>query len=912
MWGRPVSIDHLADARSLRERAVRSNSAGRPAEAAASLVEALALIDSATDEAPEAERLGERCNALITLALTDFLLTGIRPALASLREADRLADLLHDDRLRARVAFQRATILGRGGDLSAAWDEMQRAISSRDAFTPREQSSVQINRGMLAFELSRPRLALEAFVEAGQVARAHGFVQQEQLARHNEGHALFLLGDLPRSLAVMAAAERLDGDVPKGRVQLDRARVMLEAGLVSDALDVLGAAVAGIEGAGQDQFLAEVELERARALRLVGRVEKAAASATAAMLACERLGAVGWAARARLIRLLVELAGPPAQAGPGAPTLRGAPGAPAVRGAFGAPAPSAAGSSGPGGSGGPGYSARDPLAIATEADAVAETARNLGDVQLARSAALAAGEALLEAGDLDAARVRLERVSHTGPGSLSEELDTAWFAASLHVAVGERARAKRQLSSAARRLGAAQSGSASLDLRTARALHGVRLAALDLDLSLPGGSPGVLETLERWRSATDRLATLGRPADAELAVLTEQLRSVHAQLRADPDAAANRDMTKRAIGLERQIRARDWALSSATRAPSAIPVRVREGRQALDAADRDLIWLFTRGDRIHALALIRGRASVRDLMGRAEAEELARRIRVDLRAAATRNLGPLSQAVWGSLRSSTAQLDRALIRPWKSARGLVLVTCPEVSALPWALLPSLAGRPLTIARSLTAFARRELPDPTASTDTTRPCTRVRVSVGPGLARGRGEGDAVVATWSRCEADADVERSPRAADLVRALSGSGVVHVAAHGTHQPQSPLFSSLALHDGPVFAHELQPTGVAADHVVLSACEVGTASFRPGDEQLGLAASMLSLGARSVVAAVAPVPDDVAADVMTRHHEGLARGRSGDEALADAIAASDPVSAAFLNLGGRWVPARDSRDSRI
>lgn len=896
---------------------MRSNSAGRPAEAAASLVEALALIDSASDGAPEVERLGERCNALITLALTDFLLNGIRPARARLREADRLADQLDDDRLRARVAFQRATILGRGGHLTAAWDEMQRAISSEDAFTPRERCSVQINRGMLAFELSRPRLALEAFAEAAQVARAHGFVQQEQLARHNEGHALFLLGDLPQSLAVMAAAERLDGDIPAARVQLDRARVMLEAGLVADALEVLGAVVAGLEGAGHDQVLAEVQLERARALRLVGRLEKAAEAASAALSACERLGAVGWAARARLIRLLVQLAAPAA-----VPSGSGAPDA-----ATGSAGSGQAGSAASGGSPRSGgrtrstesrHSPRDPLAIATESDAVAETATTLGDVQLARSAALVAGEALLEAGDLGAAQVRLELLTRTDPGSLSEELDTAWFAASLHVAAGERAEAKRQLSSAARRLSAAQSGSASLDLRTARALHGVRLAALDLDLSLPGGGPAVLETLERWRSATDRLATLGRSGDAELAELTEQLRSVHAHLRADPEPSATRDLTMRAVALERQIRARDWALSSSTRTQTAIPVRVREGRQALDAADRDLVWLFTRGERIHALALIGGRASVRDVMPRAEAEELARRVRVDLRAAATRNLGPLSQAVWGSLRSSVEQLDRALIRPWKSTRGgLVLVTCPEMSALPWALLPSLTGRPLTVARSLTAFARRELPDPTARTDVaTRdpspaatsgatPVTRVRVSVGPGLARARAEGAAVMAAWRQSGADADVGRSARAADLVQALSGSGVVHVAAHGKHEPQSPLFSSLALHDGPVFAHELQPAGVAADHVVLSACDVGTASFRPGEEQLGLAASMLSLGARSVVAAVAPVPDDVAADVMTHHHEGLARGLAGDEALAEAIAASDPVSAAFLNLGGRWVRSR-------
>jgi tetratricopeptide (TPR) repeat protein len=862
--GRPVTIDQLSDARSLRERAVRSNSAGRPAEAAASLEVALALLDSPSPSIPELDRLRERCNTLITLALSDFLLGGVGPARARLREAKGVADLLDDDGLRARVAFQRATILGRGGDLAAAWDEMQQAISSPDAFTPREQCSVQINRGMLAFELSQPQLALEAFAEAARVAHAHGFVQQEQLARHNAGHALYLLGDLPRSLAAMAEAGRLDGDVPTARVQLDRARVMLEAGLVSDALEVLGSAVADLVGAGQDQVLAEVELERARALRLTGRLEAAASAASAALEACERLGAVGWATKARLMGLLVELA----------------------RGAD--------------------ASGHDSRAIAAQADEVAERATALGDVQLARSASLVAGEAFLEAGDLDQARARLDRLRGSHPGSLSDELDTAWFTASLHVAAGEPSRAKRQLSSAARRLGAAQSGSASLDLRTARAVHGVRLAALDLGLSLPTGSSGVLQTLERWRSATDRLASLGRPGDTELAVLTEQLRSVHAQLRADPDASTTRDLARRVVSLERQIRSRDWALSSSSEMGSAVPVRVREGREALDAADRDLLWFFTRGDRLYALGIVQGRTSVRDLMARGEAEELARRIRVDLRAAATRHLGPMSQTVWGSLRASAKRLDDSLVRPWKAARaGLVLVTCEELSALPWALLPSLAGRPVTIARSLTSFARRERPSPREGDGAGAAGTRVRVGVGPGLARGQAEGDAVMATWQASGAAADVARTPRAADLVQALSGSGVVHVVAHGTHQPQSPLFSSLALDDGPVFAHELQPRGVGADHVVLSACEVGKTSFRPGEEQLGLAASMLSLGARSVVAAVAPVPDDVAAEVMARHHEGLAAGLAGDEALAAAVAASDPVSAAFLNLGGRWVPGR-------
>ena len=103
------------------------------------------------------------------------------------------------------------------------------------------------------------------------------------------------------------------------------------------------------------------------------------------------------------------------------------------------------------------------------------------------------------------------------------------------------------------------------------------------------------------------------------------------------------------------------------------------------------------------------------------------------------------------------------------------------------------------------------------------------------------------------------------------------------------------------MYAHEFQPRGVSAKHVVLSACDVGTPAIRPGEQALGFAAALWSLGAASIVAAVAPVPDEVAADVMVRHHRNLAAGKASDEALADAIAASDPLACAFNAMGSMW-----------
>ena len=89
-----------------------------------------------------------------------------------------------------------------------------------------------------------------------------------------------------------------------------------------------------------------------------------------------------------------------------------------------------------------------------------------------------------------------------------------------------------------------------------------------------------------------------------------------------------------------------------------------------------------------------------------------------------------------------------------------------------------------------------------------------------------------------------------------MAGARIAHVAAHGVHQTENPLFSSLRLADGPLFAHELDQTARTPDHVVLSACELGLATVRPGDEALGLTSVLLHLGTRSVVAGVARVGD--------------------------------------------------------
>jgi CHAT domain-containing protein len=114
-----------------------------------------------------------------------------------------------------------------------------------------------------------------------------------------------------------------------------------------------------------------------------------------------------------------------------------------------------------------------------------------------------------------------------------------------------------------------------------------------------------------------------------------------------------------------------------------------------------------------------------------------------------------------------------------------------------------------------------------------------------------------------------------------MDGASMVHLAAHGSHDPENALFSRLHLADGPLMAYDLQQLDTAPDHVVLSACDLGRAVVRPGDEILGFTAALLYAGTATVIASVARVPDEAAAELMARYHRALTEGTEPARALA-------------------------------
>lgn len=108
----------------------------------------------------------------------------------------------------------------------------------------------------------------------------------------------------------------------------------------------------------------------------------------------------------------------------------------------------------------------------------------------------------------------------------------------------------------------------------------------------------------------------------------------------------------------------------------------------------------------------------------------------------------------------------------------------------------------------------------------------------------------------------------------------VLHFATHGIFRSEHPLFSGLRLHDGWLTAHDVTRLDLHNRLVVLSACESGRAQLAAGDEVLGLPHAFLGAGARSVVASLWLVQDEVSAELMPTFYKHLQQTQDPASAL--------------------------------
>ncbi len=829
-----------------------ANSAGRPAQAERLLRRALRALDSLDGDDTDDEVRFLRGRAHVTLALALFNRGRVSESLALLGEIEAGDHGTRSRSVRALGRIQHSGILTRVGQWPEALEVLSSVDAVRDEVSPRAACVVELNLGITHQYLHHLADSERHLVEAERLAEAGGFGDLRFMAQHNLGRLAFVRGSLAEALDRMATANAMRVDVNRSTARCEYARVLIEAGLLDEAESLLHEAHAEASASHLVQEDGEVSLELTRLKLLTGDYQGARLEGALTRRAFARRDAVAWRVQAELLELEASLA--------------------EGRGSRGV--------------------ARRALALADGPAA---------EAGVGPQARMLAAEALARSGHLAPARERLAALGRTRNLSFTNRLHLALTRATVARAGGEVSEARRILRRAASCLADEQARYAGVDNRTALALHGRRLTAMDLDLALDSGTPrAVFAATERWRGMSNRLDPVSPSGDATLDDLLARLRRARLELR-DADGSRRQALQRLVARFERAVAHRDWETSAngrPDRAPgprsARRPVTYPEVRAVLAERGAGLVALFVHGERLRAVTIEADRATVADLADQAEVVELVRRATADLTTIGRVGVPALREAVDRSLTTTMARLDAILAPAYPhGAERVVVLPSRLLASLPWRLLPGLGGRPMVVSPSATfwsggqGYAAGSRPRPSG----------VLALAGPDLARASHEATAVAAAWDGAVA---TDGAADGAALTAALRDRLVVHVAAHGTHHDQSPLFSHIHLADGPVFAHEFQRVGVGAEHVVLSACDVGRAHVRHGEEALGLTSSLLASGVHNVVASVAPVRDDQAEAVMTAYHAELARGT--DAALAlERAAVGIPDGRLFCAYGTDW-----------
>ena len=121
-----------------------------------------------------------------------------------------------------------------------------------------------------------------------------------------------------------------------------------------------------------------------------------------------------------------------------------------------------------------------------------------------------------------------------------------------------------------------------------------------------------------------------------------------------------------------------------------------------------------------------------------------------------------------------------------------------------------------------------------------------------------------------------------------MSQAKIIHLATHGLFDEQQGLQSSLAFAstdagDGFLTAEEILDLNLAAELVVLSACNTGRGKIT-GDGVVGLSRSFLLAGAKNALVSLWYVPDRTTARLMTEFYQNLQQNHSKPQALRQAM----------------------------
>ena len=161
------------------------------------------------------------------------------------------------------IYAQRGAMLLREGRITEAVAELDHAVELLDQAAPEDQCKILINRGELHTMLGNIAAARADTARALELAEQHGLDKLRFGATHNLGMLEYFAGRLPSALARIPPVEAAHTDFERGVVGMERSKVLLSAGLVSEADRALVDACAALARTEMVQFLAEAELTRA-------------------------------------------------------------------------------------------------------------------------------------------------------------------------------------------------------------------------------------------------------------------------------------------------------------------------------------------------------------------------------------------------------------------------------------------------------------------------------------------------------------------------------------------------------------------------------------------------------------------------------------------------------------------------
>jgi tetratricopeptide (TPR) repeat protein len=746
--------------------------------------------------------------------------------------------------LAGRVLHRRGMVLWTLGRYAAALDDLRRAISVlRRAGDLLWTARAMNGRGLVYLALGSLDRADADFVAAGRIYIGTG---QELEAIHtvlNRGVAASRSGDLPTALSFFeeAASRYRPLNVPTPSLSLDRCDALLAAGLVGEALAEADAAVRDIEQSrGRSTWEAELLLVAASCALAAAQPQGALDRARAAERLFKSQRSAWGQARTRLVVVQALYA-----AGP--------------------------------------VSGR----LLREANRAAELLSALGSGEAAQ-AHLLAGRVALDLGRRPVADRHLSATARNRRRGPAMARATGWLGEALRAEAAVDSR--RMLAACRRGLGVLDEHRFTLgasELRAQATARGAELAVLAQRHAAQAHRPRrFLSWTERWRATALTVPAVRPSADAELNTGLAALREVTSRLEeARQQGTSAGELQREQVRLENVVRARSLQA----------PGMADTGRTVIDVAalldqldPAQLVEIVDVDGVLHVLLCGDGRVRQFTAGRTKDAIKAVDFARFALRRLARNRLGDDPDSALAILKAVGPDLQDAILGPAAGCLGdrpVVVVPPGKLHAIPWALLPALGDRVFNVAPSAQAWMRAQAAQP--------PNRRhVALARGPGLVTDGAEVPLIAELYNEVTVLSDGEAT--AARVLSAIDGAWLAHIAAHGRFRADSPLFSSLHLHDGPLTVYDFEQLQRAPYRLVLSSCDSGVLAPVGADELLGLVSSLLPLGTAGIIAGVVQLNDHAVVPLMVNLHHHLRAGQSLAESLYRVrLDVTDPIQQA-------------------